>query len=140
MYKKVCIFASKLNKLNMKHYPLSILVVAVICYLSFFTPPETGMDEIPNMDKLVHLCMYGGLTLVLWFEYLRRHPDIRWRDISLLGIVFPVLMSGIVEILQATCTSDRNGDWLDFAANCTGVLLGSAFAYYVIRPFLKRHI
>ena len=51
----------------MKHYPLSILVIAVICYLSFFTPPKTDMEEIPNIDKLAHLCMYGGLTLVLWF-------------------------------------------------------------------------
>lgn len=124
----------------MKHYPLSILIVAVICYLSFFTPPKTDMDEIPNIDKLVHLCMYGGLTLVLWFEYLRRHSEIRWRHIALLGVAFPVLMSGIIEILQATCTSDRSGDWLDFAANCTGVLLGSVFGYYVIRPLLKRHI
>ena len=124
----------------MKHYPLSILVVAIICYLSFFTPPKTDMEEIPNIDKLVHLCMYGGLTLVLWFEYLRRHTGICWRRIVLLGIVFPVLMSGMIEILQATCTSNRSGDWLDFAANCAGVLLGCLFSYYVTRPFLRRHI
>ena len=124
----------------MKHYPLSILVVAIICYLSFFTPPKTDMEEIPNIDKLVHLCMYGGLTLVLWFEYLRRHTEICWRRIVLLGIVFPVLMSGMIEILQATCTSNRSGDWLDFVANCAGVLLGCVFSYYVTRPFLRRHI
>ena len=124
----------------MKHYPLSILVVAIICYLSFFTPPKTDMEEIPNIDKLVHLCMYGGLTLVLWFEYLCRHTEICWRRIVLLGIVFPVLMGGMIEILQATCTSNRSGDWLDFAANCAGVLLGCVFSYYVTRPFLRRHI
>lgn len=122
----------------MKHYPLSILVIAVICYLSFFTPPKTDMEEIPNIDKLVHLCMYGGLTLVLWFEYLRHNPEIRWKRVTLIGFALPVLMSGMIEILQATCTSNRSGDWLDFAANCAGVLLGCLFSYYVVRPFLKR--
>ena len=35
------------------------------------------------------------------------------------------------------CT-DRSGDWLDFLANSTGVLLAVVFGYYVIRPFLWR--
>lgn len=97
----------------MKHYPLSIFIIIAICYLSFFTPPKTEMDEITNFDKLVHLCMYGGLTVIIWFEYLRRHSRIHWHQLILVGICFPILMSGIVEILQATCTSDRSGDWLD---------------------------
>ncbi len=138
MYKKVCIFAPVLNKLNMKHYPLSILVIAAICYLSFFTPPKNEMEEIPYFDKIVHLCMYGGLTVTIWFEYLRRHPQINRKFITLAGFAFPVLMSGVIEILQATCTSNRSGDWLDFTANCTGVLLGCLFSRYVTHRFLKR--
>ena len=82
--------------------------------------------------------MYGGLTVVIWFEYLRRHPQIGWKSITLAGIAFPVMMSGAIEILQATCTSNRSGDWLDFAANCTGVLLGCLFSRYVTHRFLKR--
>lgn len=138
MYKKVCIFAGNMNKFNMKHYPLSIIVILAICYLSFFTPPKTDMGEIPNFDKVVHICMYGGLTVVIWFEYLRRNACIRRRHIALIGIALPVLMSGIIEILQATCTPNRSGDWLDFAANCTGVVLGCLFSRYVTHPFLKR--
>lgn len=42
----------------MKHYiwnyPLSLLAVIIICYLSFFTPPKTDMEEIPYIDKIVH--------------------------------------------------------------------------------------
>lgn len=34
-------------------------------------------------------------------------------------------MSGLIEILQATCTGGRrSGDWLDFAANTTGATIG----------------
>lgn len=53
----------------MKHYiwnyPLSLLTVIIICYLSFFTPPKTDMEEIPYIDKIVHICMYGGLSTLL---------------------------------------------------------------------------
>jgi hypothetical protein len=36
-------------------------------------------------------------------------------------------MSGLLELLQAYCTGDhRSGDWLDFAANSLGVILGTA--------------
>ena len=44
---------------TLKTYPLTLLTVAVICYLSFFTPPQTELDNISNIDKLVHTCMYG---------------------------------------------------------------------------------
>ena len=30
----------------LKTYPLTLLTVAVICYLSFFTPPQTEFDNI----------------------------------------------------------------------------------------------
>ena len=61
----------------LRSYPLSLLTAAAICYLSFFTPPQTDMDGIPNIDKIVHICMYGGLSTLLWIEYLFRHPSIR---------------------------------------------------------------
>ena len=32
-------------------------------------------------------------------------------------------MGGLLELLQAYATTTRNGDWLDFAANTTGVTL-----------------
>lgn len=55
----------------LKNYPLSVIIILIICYLSFFTPPKTELDEVANIDKLVHICMYGGLTMVIWFEYLK---------------------------------------------------------------------
>jgi hypothetical protein len=39
-------------------------------------------------------------------------------------------MSGLLELLQAYCTGGhRNGDWLDFAANSIGVLLGNLLGW-----------
>ena len=108
-----------------KRYPLSLIVIAIIWYLSFFTPPETELNEIPYIDKMVHVCMYGGLSVTLWIEYLFR--------------VCPILMSGCIEVLQATCTETRSGDWMDFAANCTGVILASVLGYYICRPVIWKY-
>ena len=43
----------------------------------------------------------------------------------------PVLFSGVVELLQAYCTTYRGGDWWDFAANTAGALLASGVAQVV---------
>ena len=100
-----------------RKYPVSLIIVAIIFYLSFFTPPKTDMEEIPYIDKVVHICMYGGLCLILWIEYLRNHKTVNWNHVIWGGIIAPVAMSGCIELMQAYCTDTRSGDWLDFLAN-----------------------
>lgn len=97
------------------------------------------MNEIPNLDKLVHICMYFGMSGMLWLEFLRAHR----RDNTpmwhawLGAFLCPVLFSGSVELMQEYCTTYRGGDWLDFAANSTGAILASLVAYYGVRPRMK---
>lgn len=64
-----------------RKYPVSLIIVAIIFYLSFFTPPKTDVEEIPYIDKVVHICMYGGLCFILWIEYLRNHKAINWNHV-----------------------------------------------------------
>lgn len=122
-----------------KNYPISLLIVIIIGYLSFFSPPKTDLNEIPYLDKVVHICMYGGLSTLLWIEYLLRHrmPDMRHLVVG--AIISPIVMSGGIEILQTICTSTRSGDWLDFIANCTGVIIASLLGHYLWRPFIQKH-
>ena len=55
------------------------------------------------------------------------------------GIIAPILMSGIIELLQAYCTTNRSGDWIDFFANILGIIAAAFIGYYFLRPyFLKR--
>lgn len=56
------------------------------------------------------------------------------------SILFPILMSGCIEILQSCCTDNRSGDWIDFIANCTGVCLASLAGHYIYRPFIQKNI
>lgn len=120
-----------------KKYPLSLLVILAVIYLSFFRPPSTELNTIPNIDKVVHVCMYFGMSGMLWLEFLRAHR----RDNTPLwhawvgALLCPVLFSGVVELLQAYCTTYRGGDWWDFAANTAGALLASGVAQVVRRRF-----
>lgn len=123
----------------LKNYPASIITVGIILYLSFFTPPETKAPDIPYLDKIVHFCMYGGLTTLLWIEYFWHHKGINWIHLIIGGMICPTLMSGLVEIGQSTLTTTRSGDWMDFIANATGVLVASLIGYYLWRPLIRQH-
>jgi VanZ family protein len=120
----------------LRKYPLSVLVILVIFYLSFFTPPKTDLDEVPNIDKLVHTCMYGGLCFMIWLEYLRSHRSLNRRKLALWAVGAPIAMSGLIELLQAYATTNRSGDWLDFAANSLGALLAIPLGLYILKPII----
>lgn len=124
----------------LKKYPVSLCIVAAIFYLSFFTPPQTDMDGIPGIDKLVHICMYGGLCFMIWTEYLFKHNSINFRKAFCWGIIAPIAMSGVIELLQTYCTENRGGEWMDLLANSTGVVLAALFGYYVMRPLIWKRL
>lgn len=127
---------SQMN-LRIKTYPLSIIVLTLVWFLSFFTPPKTELDAVPFIDKWVHIVMYGGTTITIWGEYIFRHKRINWKKLVVWGTVSPIIMSGAIELLQEYCTPNtiisakRSGDWLDIAANSTGVLLASIIMAFI---------
>ncbi|MEG1685191.1 MAG: VanZ family protein, partial [Bacteroides sp.] len=121
-----------------KRYFYSSIVVTVALYLSLFKPPETSLDKIPNFDKVVHICMYLGLSGVIWIEYMRSHRQNFCLKRALLGaFVFPILFSGSIELIQEYGTTYRGGDWLDFAANVTGVIIAALIAHLTKSHWLK---
>ena len=109
-----------------RKYPLSLLCILLIGVLSlapYF--PETPLDNVAFIDKWTHLVMYGGTCTVIWWEYLRSHSALNSRKL-LITLVGMILLGGLMELLQAYCTTTRSGEWLDFWADSIGVLLGYA--------------
>jgi VanZ family protein len=123
-------FSLLISHFSFKRYPLSLLCLALIFILSF-TPffPETPFDEVQFIDKWTHLVMYGGTTSVMWWEHLRhckkeaRRPILQ--ALFWFAVVGMTLLGGLMELLQAYCTSTRSGEWLDFFADTIGVILGT---------------
>ena len=121
-----------------RKYPLSLLVIASILFLSLFNPPKTRLDDISNIDKLAHVCMYGGLELVIWIEYLRHHENLNWVKILFFGIIAPIALGGLMEIAQMKLTQGRSGEWADLWADIIGVLIGAAIGYFAIQTIFKK--
>ena len=116
-----------------KRYKFSLLVVAVILFLSFFKPPHTELDEITNFDKMVHFGMYFVFSGVIWMEYLHSHAHADWRRLAVGAVVLPIVLSGGIELGQEYLTVYRGGDWWDFASNSTGVLVAAVTGYLFLR-------
>ena len=109
-----------------RRYPISILIAMVITVISLIPVPEIKeVEDVPLMDKWVHMLMYGILTFCIWLEYRRSHGKWNWARLILFGVVAPIVMSGVVELMQAYLTTCRSGEWLDFLANSIGVAIGT---------------
>jgi Predicted integral membrane protein len=120
-----------------KKYPISLIIISIIAYLSLFNPPDTTPIVIfPHLDKIVHLGLYFVMSGALWFEFLRNYRD-RQKPMHHAWIgafLAPVLFSGIIELLQEYCTTSRGGDWIDLTANIIGALMASLLSHYIIAP------
>lgn len=122
---------------NIRRYPLSLFLTALVLYLSFFPVPHTELEDVPFIDKWVHIVMYGGYTLVMWIEYLRSHARIHFTRTLLGFVIAPVVLSGIIELLQEYCTTTRSGDWFDLLANALGIVLSALAGYTFLGSIVR---
>ena len=117
-----------------KRYPLSNVVATAIVILSLIPIPEVPqLENISLLDKWVHMVMYGGLCMVIWWEYLRQHRSIHWHRALVGAVLLPVALGGGLELAQKYLTTCRSGEWLDFLANSVGVVLAALVAVILAR-------
>ncbi len=108
-----------------------VVVIWVICLIPI---PETPLSDVSMIDKWTHIVMYLVLSGVVGFEYIRANKKATPAQLLLWEWLLPVLMGGLVEIVQATCTGGvRSGDWLDFVADGIGSTLALAIGILVVR-------
>ena len=97
---------------------------------------------LPGADKIVHCIMYLGLMIAFCFDYYRGRRVDNERVTLVLAAVIALLLSGVIEVLQALMECGRSGEWLDWMANMTGivvgVILGRKWGCEKILPFVSR--
>lgn len=120
-----------------KKYPLSLLTIGVILFLSFFNPPETPLNKVTNIDKVLHFFMYFGFCSIVWFEYYKSHNHPNLSRLIPWAIIAPILFSGLIEIGQQTLTPTRAAEWWDFLCNTLGCLTAALFSQLVTRRIAK---
>ena len=124
-----------------KSYRLSLFCIILIWILCLMPVPETKFaEEVPFIDKWTHIIMYLGTCSIIWIEYYLKHKEKTNRIRLLIGaVILPILMSGILELLQEYCTGGlRSGDWMDLAANTTGVILAAILGPLIYRKCIVK--
>ncbi|WP_337569202.1 VanZ family protein [Hallella sp.] len=96
--------------------------------------PETPLDGVSMIDKWTHFVMYGGLCAVVWTEHAFNRHTINKRFLRTWAFIIPLLMGGLIEVVQATCTGgQRSGDVVDWLADGIGVLIGQGLGMLLAR-------
>lgn len=105
-----------------------LAILTAITTLSLW--PASQLPDVPGTDKTHHLVAYAALV----FPVALRKPA-RWQLIAL----SLVLYSGVIELIQPYV--NRYGEWLDLAANATGVVFGLLLVQLVVWffPAIRGH-
>jgi glycopeptide antibiotics resistance protein len=114
---------------------LSLLYLTIIVFLSLLPPND--FPEIPlftGADKIVHTCMYFGLT---WLACWSMHAEFK-RKWYFLIILFSISWGTIMEIFQFLMHIGRSFDVFDIIGNSIGTLIGVLI--YILMAKQKRKI
>ena len=117
---------------------LRIAIVALCFYwlllfIGTHIPPNKLLARVHENDKLIHCLAFTGLAFLMCWAI----PTIRtqlYRN-TLTGGAICIIYAAIDELLQIPV--GRTADWMDFFADCVGVVLGMA-AYTVARAVILK--
>lgn len=117
--------------LRVPRWVVSSVCFVLICYLTLVPKPLPDND-IPfweHTDKVVHAIMFGAMYVCLYLDIWRgRRPVARKRWLLALPVA---AFGGIIEVIQQAMAMGRGGDFLDFAADCAGIIIAALVAKYM---------
>lgn len=122
------------------HYFWSILASATAFVLSVVPIPEVPeVEDVPLFDKWVHMLMYAGVALAVWFDWYHHREDLRLTlAVFAWAVVYPIVLGGCLELWQAYLTTCRSGEWLDFYADSIGTLIALPIGVWLVRPHARK--
>jgi VanZ family protein len=100
----------------------SLLYLAVVLVLTFLPSKSIPQwDLFPGFDKLVHVCMYFGVTIMASWTFHAEEKLKRIIYIVLLATLWGLLM----EFMQLFMDAGRAFEWMDELSNSAGVVTGA---------------
>ncbi|MGM9736359.1 MAG: VanZ family protein [Candidatus Cryptobacteroides sp.] len=120
---------------------LYIVSLIALCIIQTESLPQVEAEwfGIPT-DKIVHFVMFLPFPVLTWLAFFKEER-IKWKKVGLCAIILicgMVLAAG-TEVAQ-TFTEYRDGDILDFAADCLGMAAGLALVILVSYLSRKRRV
>jgi VanZ family protein len=106
------------------NYWKSISFTLLIFYLSFARPTTfADLNVVHITDKTAHYLVYVVYGLVLIYDYIKQATTRFSKTFFLyFCILSPIIMGGIIEIIQETFFKPRTAEWVDWLCDITGIL------------------
>jgi len=108
----------------LSHWNLPTIIWSLIILILTLTPfGDSSSRDIPLLDKVVHMGLFGVFTILLLRSFLRK---LEFRNILLvIALLFAASFGLFVELLQ-NMVPGRNFEWLDWLADVIGAMAGIA--------------
>lgn len=119
-------------------------ILWIILIFILLTLPAKDFDKvgfkIPNLDKVVHLGLFGGLVFLFGLAF-RKIPFALSKGKIMLMVVIASSYGVIMEFVQKYCTHHtRSFSYDDMAADTLGAILGYWLIRYIILKYNIRQL
>jgi len=110
------------------------LLIAALCLTPGKALPQWQWADLLRVDKLVHMGMFGVLTVLVACGLLKRRTNELPLVRSLLFAgSFSVLYGASMEVLQEIPGLNRRGDVIDLIANTAGAVVGALWLRWQLK-------
>lgn len=120
---------------------ISLVILYLCCFIPTNDIPEVSFNFFIPMDKIVHFCMYLGLSGATAINYIHGERGfVNNYKLLIIAFLLPILYGGFIELLQHYYFPPRAGDWFDFLADALGSLAALPIALQYKNYLTKKHI
>ena len=125
------------NKISFKKFLPGIawfFIVGILTLMPGKDVPDVGWLNIPNLDKIVHIILFGGLALLFSLPYFKTNFSIQKKRNFFIRISLSMILWGLmIEVLQKFFVPGRGFEWMDLLADSIGVFLAFWISVKVIK-------
>jgi hypothetical protein len=109
----------------------TVITIILLCLPGSDLPHSGFIDSIRNLDKLIHLVLFGGIV-VLWgtWSHLRTSNDQEWFKFVCGATLATITLGIAMEYVQLYLIPNRDFDKADISADIAGAIAG--FGYLII--------
>lgn len=123
----------------MRKYIFSVLAIAwtiAITVLSLVQLKGPELLHFSYADKLMHILIYFLFTVIWFVAFSRGITNEKLQKNALMAsAAFSFVYGIIVEVMQETLVTTRQGDWQDALANTIGIIV----AIFTIKWFIVKN-
>ncbi len=124
--------------MKFKVFPFTTVFVVAIFVLCLVHVPKTPLSNVGFIDKWTHMVLFFALGIVFWAEYCRSHARLKPLALFAVSVLLPMLIGGLIEVMQDKLTTCRSGEWMDFAADTVGIIAGALVGRCAMVPLFAK--